>query len=64
MKAATLNYGSFIQTVVDFAIVAFSVFIMIKVINSLNRNKEKAPPAPPKEIELLTDIRDLLRQKA
>lgn len=64
MKAATLNYGSFIQTVVDFAIVAFSVFIMIKVINSLNRNKDKAPPAPPKEIELLTDIRDLLRQKA
>lgn len=64
LKSATLNYGAFIQTIVDFTIVAFSVFLMIKVINALNRKKEATTPtAPPKDIELLTEIRDLLKEK-
>ena len=65
-----LRYGVFIQTVVDFTIVALAVFIAIKVINTLKRNEEEAqaepeePPAPSKEEELLTEIRDLLRARS
>jgi large conductance mechanosensitive channel len=63
-KAATLNYGIFIQTVVDFVIVAFAIFLMVKWINSLKKKEEAAPQPPPpmptKEEILLTEIRDLL----
>ncbi|HIP52718.1 MAG TPA: large-conductance mechanosensitive channel protein MscL [Chromatiales bacterium] len=65
-KAVTLNYGKFIQTVIDFLIVAFAVFMMVKGINSLKREEEaapEAPPEPPKEEVLLTEIRDLLKNK-
>ena len=61
--AATLNYGAFIQSVVDFVIVAFAIFMMVKWINSLKKKEEEAPAAPPapsKEELLLTEIRDLL----
>jgi large conductance mechanosensitive channel len=62
--AVTIGYGKFIQTVVDFTIIAFAIFIAVKAINSLKRKEEKAPEAPPKppaEEVLLTEIRDLLK---
>jgi len=65
--AVTLNYGKFIQTVFDFTIVAFAIFMAIKAMNSLKKKEEEkpaAPPAPSKEEVLLTEIRDLLKQKA
>ncbi len=66
--AVMINYGKFIQTVVDFTIIAFVIFMAIKAMNSLKRKEEEAapPPAPPgattQEI-LLTEIRDALRAK-
>jgi large conductance mechanosensitive channel len=65
--AVMLRYGSFIQTVFDFAIIAFAVFLLIKGINTLKRKKEAAPAAPPipsAEEVLLTEIRDLLKKQA
>jgi len=67
VAAVTLNYGKFIQTVFDFTIVAFAIFIAIKAMNTLKRKEEEkpaAPPAPGKEELLLAEIRDLLKQKA
>jgi len=61
--AVTLNIGSFIQTVFDFIIIAFSIFLMIKAINSINKKKEATPTAPNKQEVLLTEIRDLLKNK-
>ncbi len=69
VEAVTLNYGNFLQVTVDFLIIAFAIFMFIKGMNKLSKNKEevaKAPPAPPaptKEEELLTEIRDLLKKK-
>jgi large conductance mechanosensitive channel len=63
--AVTLNYGSFLQVVFDFLIVAFAVFMMIKGMNSMKKKQEAAPAAPPaptKEETLLTEIRDLLKK--
>jgi large conductance mechanosensitive channel len=64
--AVTLNYGSFIQTVLDFLIIAFAIFMVVKAMNSLKKKEEAAPQAPPKpsaEVELLTEIRDSLKNK-
>lgn len=64
--AVTLNYGAFIQSVVDFTIIAFAIFMAIKGMNTLKKKEEAAPaapPAPPMEEVLLTEIRDLLKQK-
>ncbi|HMQ01033.1 MAG TPA: large-conductance mechanosensitive channel protein MscL [Cyclobacteriaceae bacterium] len=64
--AVTLKYGMFLQNVVDFVIVAFAIFLLIKGINRLNAKKEEAPaapPAPPADVQLLTEIRDLLKSK-
>ena len=67
--AVTLNYGAFIQQVVDFTILAFCVFMMVKIMNKLLKKEEKkpatppAPPAPSKEELLLTEIRDILKNK-
>ncbi len=64
IEAVSLNYGSFIQTVMDFLIIAFCIFIVVKVINkieSLNKKEAVAAP-PPAEIQLLTEIRDLLKK--
>ena len=61
--AATLNYGAFIQSVVDFVILAFAIFMMVTWMNNLKKKEEEAPAAPPepsKEENLLTEIRDLL----
>lgn len=66
LEAVTLGYGAFIQSVVDFLIIAAAIFVAIKVMNSLKRKEEAkpaAPPAPSKEEVLLTDIRDLLKQQ-
>jgi len=62
--AVTLNYGSFLQSVVDFLIVAFAIFMLVKVMNSLKKKEEAAPPPPPPAQEvLLTEIRDLLKNR-
>ncbi|MCD8554761.1 large-conductance mechanosensitive channel protein MscL [Seleniivibrio sp.] len=64
--AVTLNYGTFIQTVLDFVIMAFAVFMIIKAMNSMKKKEEEAPAAPPapgKEEILLTEIRDILKNK-
>ncbi len=61
----TLNYGNFLQATFDFLIVAFCVFLLVKMINSLQKKKEEvtaAPPAPPDDVVLLREIRDLLKQ--
>ena len=65
------NYGAFIQQVVDFAILAFCVFLMVKLMNKLNKKKEEPAPAPAPapepeptaEEKLLTEIRDLLKER-
>ena len=60
-----LKYGAFIQTVVDFLIVALAIFMMVKWMNSMKKKEEEktaAPPAPPAEELLLTEIRDLLKK--
>ena len=64
--AATLNYGAFLQTVVDFVIVAFAIFMLVKGINSLRKKEEEAPaepPAPPEDVVLLREIRDALQKR-
>lgn len=61
--AAVLRYGVFIQTVVDFLIIAWVVFIAIKAINRMRRAEPPAaPPAPPEEVLLLREIRDAVRR--
>lgn len=63
--AATVNYGLFINTIVEFVIVAFAIFIVVKQINRLKRREEEpaAPPTPPRQEVLLSEIRDLLKSK-
>lgn len=64
---ANIQYGMFIQNIIDFIIVALCIFLMLKGINNLNRKKEEpetpAAPAGPTQEELLAEIRDLLKQK-
>ena len=63
--AVTVNYGVFIQTIIDFLIIAFAIFMVIKGMNSMKRKEEApAPPPPPgptKEETLLSEIRDILK---
>lgn len=61
----TINIGNFIQSLADFAIIAFAVFLMVKAINSLHRKAAEAPApaAPTRQEELLAEIRDLLKKK-
>ncbi len=68
----TMNWGAWVQTIVDFLIVAFCIFVMIKFINNLRKRSEKAeaeaaaaptPAEPTKEEQLLTEIRDLLKEQ-
>ena len=69
LAPATINYGNFIQTLFDFIIIAFCVFMLVKGINKLAAKKEEEPAAPAPEPEpsaeekLLTEIRDLLKNK-
>jgi large conductance mechanosensitive channel len=65
-EPVTLNYGAFIQALVDFLIVAFVIFLVVKGINKMKRKQEAAPAAPPaptKDQILLTEIRDLLKAR-
>jgi large conductance mechanosensitive channel len=62
--AVTINYGSFIQTVLDFMIIAFAIFMVVRAMNNMKKKEEEAPAEPPKpsaEVELLTEIRDSLK---
>ncbi len=64
--AVTLKYGSFIQSIVDFTIIAFAIFMVVKAMNSMKKKEEEKPAEPPKpsnEEVLLTEIRDILKQK-
>ena len=63
--AVTISYGAFIQTVLDFIIIAFAIFMVVKAMNNMKKKEEAAPAAPPKpsaEVELLTEIRDSLKK--
>lgn len=64
-ESVTINYGNFIQTVFDFTIVAFCVFLLVRAIQSLKKSEPEAPSAPagPTQEELLTEIRDLLKKQ-
>lgn len=66
VPALLLNYGSFIQSIIDFAIIAFVIFVVVKAINNM-RKQQEAPPAEPvapsEEVQLLTQIRDALNQQ-
>jgi large conductance mechanosensitive channel len=63
--AVTLKYGMLINTIIDFLIVAFAIFLVIKGLNSLKRKQEApaSPPPPPVQEMILRDIRDILRSK-
>lgn len=65
--SAVITYGNFIQAILNFIIMAFVVFCLVKAVNRLSRKKEEAPPPPPpepsNEEKLLTEIRDLLRER-
>ena len=61
-EAVTLNYGSFVQTGIDFLILSFCIFIMVKFVNSLKKAEEEAPAEPSAEEVLLTEIRDALKK--
>lgn len=69
MEAVTISYGKFLQTLLDFVIIAFVIFMVIKGLNRLKRKQEAVPPAPvieplpTKEQLLLTEIRDLLKTR-
>ncbi len=67
VPGVTLNYGQFIQTIVDFTIIAAAIFVAVKVIASLQKKQAEAPPpAPPvpsREEQLLGEIRDLLKER-
>jgi large conductance mechanosensitive channel len=61
--AVLLKYGAFIQSIIDFMLIAFAVFMAIKLINRLQRKQPEAPAAPAADIVLLTEIRDALRAR-
>lgn len=66
LQEVSITYGNFVNSVIQFLIIAFCIFLVIKGINSLKRKEEaapKAPPAPSKEEVLLTEIRDVLKSK-
>ncbi len=66
IPAVTLNYGAFINNVLDFLIIAAAIFMMVKVMNALKRKDEAAPAAPaapPADVQILTEIRDILKSR-
>ncbi len=60
--AVTINYGLFINTIINFLIVSFAIFIVVKQINKLKKEEEKKPKKPSEEVVLLTQIRDSLKK--
>ena len=66
VEAVSINYGVFFQYIIDFLIVAFAIFLVIRGVNAMKRAEEEAPaapPAPPEDITLLREIRDSLRAR-
>lgn len=65
-RIVTINYGAFIQTTVDFIIIAFAVFMVVKLVNSIKRKQEEGaePPKPSNQELLLMEIRDLLKNRS
>ena len=67
INEAEIKYGNFLQNVIDFLIIAFCIFILVKVVNKVTRKKEETveetPVARPEDVVLLEEIRDLLKQK-
>lgn len=61
--AVTLRYGLFINSVIDFLIVAAAIFAVVKLMNSMRKQQEAAPAAPSPEVQLLTEIRDSLQRR-
>ena len=59
----TVKAGTFLAAVINFVIIAFILFLMVKGVNAMKKKEEAAPSAPPADIVLLTEIRDLLRKK-
>ena len=65
VEEAAIRYGAFIQSIVDFLIIAFAIFLMIKLLNRMKKKEEEAsaaPPEPPRQEVLLEEIRDLLKK--
>jgi large conductance mechanosensitive channel len=62
--AAVVAYGLFINTIINFLIIAFVLFLIVRTANRLRRQEEAAPAAPPAEEKLLTEIRDILRDNS
>jgi large conductance mechanosensitive channel len=62
---AQITYGKFLQNVIDFVVIAWVIFLMVKAINHFRRKQEAEPPAapPPRDVQLLEEIRDLLKRK-
>lgn len=60
---ASIGYGAFIQAFIDFLIVAFVIFMIIRMLNKLKKSNEEEPEAPSQDVALLTEIRDLLKQR-
>ena len=61
--AVAINYGTFINQVIDFTIVAFAIFLLVKAINTFKRKEEAKPPPPAPEVSLLSEIRDILKAR-
>ena len=61
-EAVTINYGVFLNTVLDFLIIAFAIFMVVKAMNAAQKQEEEAPAAPPEDLVLLREIRDSLRR--
>jgi large conductance mechanosensitive channel len=61
-QGAVLAYGSFITAVVNFLIIAFVLFLVVRAANNMKKKEEAAPAAPPADVQLLTEIRDLLKK--
>ena len=62
-KVVAISYGTFINTIITFLIIALAIFIVIKMLEKAMPKKEAAPAAPPPDVVLLTEIRDLLKQQ-
>jgi large conductance mechanosensitive channel len=63
VNSATIKYGKFLQTCLDFLIIAWAIFVAVKLINRLRKEEPAAPAAPPKQEVLLEEIRDILKKR-
>ena len=62
LATVVIGYGMFIQSIVDFVIIIFCIFMVVKAYNSMQKAQEAAPAAPSDEVKLLTEIRDALKK--